>query len=318
VGQDSAVKRFRTLVAAGVAAALLAACAGDAAATSATSPPLSTTEPSSATTSSPPADTTTVPPSTTTAPPPSDTTTAPSSGYPDPAGDGVALWLPDVIAEYPHDPEAFTQGLQLHEGDMYETTGLYGESGVRRVDTVTGEVVAESPLAADEFGEGLASVDSHLLQLTWQAGKAYVWDPGTLEGESVFTYDGEGWGLCDLGDVLAMSDGTATLEFRDRVSFAPVGEVTVTLEGAPVTELNELECVDGWVFANVWKTTDVVVIEPSTGLVTAVVDGSELDLWSADNSAAVMNGIAYDPTSATFFVTGKLWPTMYEVRFVDG
>lgn len=245
-----------------------------------------------------------------------ETTMAPGpSAHPAPTPGVVDRWIPDIRVAYPHDPAAFTQGLVVYDGELYEGTGLYEKSDIRRVDLDTGAPLASVALAPEMFGEGLALVDDRLIQLTWREGVAIVW---TLQLEEVgrFPYEGEGWGLCDDGTRLVMSDGSATLQFRDRLDFEQIGSVEVTLEGVPVELLNELECVDGLVFANVWQSTDIFVIDSADGSVTAVIDASDLDEWSGDNSAADINGIAYDPERGVFYVTGKLWPVLYEVVFV--
>ena len=242
------------------------------------------------------------------------TTTIPDPGYPEPVAGSIDRWVPVVRASYPHDSAAFTQGLVVIDDTLYESTGLYGRSTVREVDLTTGDVVAAQPLPAEWFGEGLALVNDRLIQLTWQENTAVVWDL-TLDQVERFTFDGEGWGLCDDGSRLVMSDGSPVLQFRDRGTFERLGEIEVTLDGAPVDELNELECVGGLVFANVWRTTNIVVIDPARGEVTAVIDASSLDDWSADEPSAVLNGIAYDDNRGIFYLTGKLWPTLFEVAF---
>jgi glutaminyl-peptide cyclotransferase len=229
----------------------------------------------------------------------------------------VDRWVPKVVDTSPHDPAAFTEGLVVRGDTVYESTGRYEQSTVRIVDRESGDVRLLTSLDPALFGEGLEMVSDRLIQLTWREGTSIVWDATTLEEVGRFTYEGDGWGLCFDGDRLVMSDGSADLTFRDRVTFAPTGKVTVTRQGEPVTMLNELECVDGLVFANVWQTTDIVVIEPESGEVTAVIDAALLDTIDDTSGAAVLNGIAYDSAGDVFLVTGKLWPTMFEVRFVE-
>jgi glutaminyl-peptide cyclotransferase len=238
--------------------------------------------------------------------------------YPEVTPGRVATWVPEVVARIPHDPEAFTQGL-LVDGDLvWESTGLYGESSLRRTDRATGEVLDSASLDPDLFGEGLALVDDRLVQLTWQEEVALVWDPATLEQTGTFAYEGEGWGLCALdGERLVMSNGTSTLTVRGPTTFEPLDEIEVTRDGVPVGNLNELECVDGLVFANVWLTDEIVVIGPD-GAVVAAIDASALDDELADvPDRDVLNGIAFDLASDTFLLTGKRWPTTFEVRFVE-
>jgi glutaminyl-peptide cyclotransferase len=219
-----------------------------------------------------------------------------------------------VLDEYPHDPGAFTEGLLLAEPDvLYESTGHEGESTVRRVQLTTGQVLASVDLDAGYFGEGLALVAGRLVQLTWKAGTAFVYEEVDLSEVGAFTYEGEAWGLCLLGDQLVQSDGTDLLRFRNPVDFEVTATVEVTEEGRSLGFLNELECVDGAVWANVWQTNRIVQIDPASGRVVASVDASSLDRPAA---ADVLNGIAYDPADGTFLLTGKYWPTLYRVSFV--
>ena len=220
----------------------------------------------------------------------------------------------EVLEEHPHDPAAFTQGLVWAAPDrLYESTGREGQSTLRLVDLLTGEVLRSVALDDEHFGEGLELVGDRLVQLTFTSGLALVWEEADFAEVGAFTYEGEGWGLCLLGDRLVHSDGTAILRFRDPVSFEPLDSVEVTLDSEPLGFLNELECVDGDVWANVWQTNRIVRIDPATGLVTAVVDASTL---ARPAEADVLNGIAHDPETGTFLLTGKLWPTLYRVRFV--
>lgn len=230
-----------------------------------------------------------------------------------------------VVARHPHDPGAFTQGLLWHDGHLYESTGLRGRSSLRRVDPTTGDVLAIRYLPDDLFAEGLARVGDRLIQLTWQAGRALVWPlEGFERGEPPldrFSYDGEGWGLCFDGERLVMSDGSDRLTFRDPEDFSVSGSVQVTLDGEPLEALNELECVDGSVWANVWYEDVLVRIDPASGRVAATLDLSDLltDEERADLAdGAVLNGIAWNDATGTMWVTGKLWPLMFELRIADG
>ena len=222
----------------------------------------------------------------------------------------------EVIARRDRDASVFTQGFELDGDVLFETGGIYGESTVRIVDAATGAATGSIDLPDELFAEGLTLVDDELIVLTWQEGIALVLDPQTLAELERRTYDGEGWGLCDDGVRLVMSNGTDRLTFRDRVTFAPLGEVAVTADGAPMSQLNELECVDGEVYANVWQTDTIVRIDPGTGVVTARIDASGLLDGAERVRADVLNGIAYDDEADTFLVTGKRWPAMFEVRFV--
>lgn len=242
-------------------------------------------------------------------------TTAVPAPTPMPAGGPEALVV-EVVGERPHDAGSFVQGLVLDGDRVYESAGLYGESDVRVVDAHTGAVLDERAVDAAFFAEGLALVDGQLVQLTWKEGVAFVYDAQTLEPTGEHRYEGEGWGLCYDGTRLVMSDGSPRLTFRSPDTFAATGATTVTLDGVPVEELNELECVGGDVWANVWQTDEILRIDPRTGQVTGVVDAAGLLDQQEAAEADVLNGIAYDPTSDTFLVTGKLWPTLFEVRFV--
>ncbi len=223
-----------------------------------------------------------------------------------------------VVETYPHDPAAFTQGLLMSDGRLFESTGLYGQSTLREVDLTTGEVLRQRRLTDDLFGEGLALVEDRLIQLTWRAGAAFVYDRDTFELVGSFSYEGEGWGLCFDGEQLWMTDGSATLTARDPDTFGILNQVIVRHEDEPVTRLNELECRDGNVYANVWFADEVVRIDPRSGEVTGIIDASQLlpaQQREALGPDAVLNGIAFNEATGNFLLTGKLWPTMFEVRF---
>ncbi|GAA0925693.1 glutaminyl-peptide cyclotransferase [Pseudonocardia zijingensis] len=222
---------------------------------------------------------------------------------------------PAVLAELPHDTDAFTQGLELAaDGALYEGTGLAGRSQLRELDPVTGEVRRSVPLPGRLFGEGITVVDDRIWQLTWKDGVALEWDRAGLELLHQVPIDGEGWGLCRDGDRLVRSDGTDRLRFHDPVTFAETGSVAVTLDGEPVTEINELECVDGQVWANIWQTDRIVRIDPADGRVTAVVDATGLLDEQRRTDADVLNGIAA-LGGDEYLLTGKLWPSSFRVRF---
>ena len=231
----------------------------------------------------------------------------------------VPRLLPEVLAELPHDPAAFTQGFEIDGGVLYEGTGLEGRSQLRELDPDTGAVRRSVPLPGQLFGEGITVVGDRIWQLTWRDGVALEWDRATLTLRREVPLDGEGWGLCDDGGGrLVRSDGTDRLRFHDPVTFAEQGSVVVTLDGAPVTQLNELECVGGQVWANIWQTDRIVRIDPATGQVTAVVDAAGLLDPARRAAADVLNGIAAVPGGdGEFLVTGKLWPVTFRVRF-DG
>ena len=229
----------------------------------------------------------------------------------------IPVLRPEVLAEVPHDPSAYTQGLELHEGTLYEGTGLEGRSQLRVLDPATGEVQRAESLPGQLFGEGIAVAGDRIWQLTWQDGVVLEWDRATLTLRQQLQLDGEGWGLCNDGTRLVRSDGTDRLRFHDPVTFAETGSVTVTIDGEPVTQLNELECVDGQVWANVWPSDVLVRIDPASGQVTAAVDAAGLlDPEQRANADAVLNGIAALDNDE-YLLSGKLWPVSFRVRFVE-
>lgn len=221
-----------------------------------------------------------------------------------------------VVRALPHDRDAFTQGLLFFDGRLYESTGLVGRSTLRRVDPDSGAVEARVADEATVFGEGLARVGGRLYQITWKDGRAIVWTLSTLAKEREFRYEGEGWGLCWDGQRLVMSDGSDRLAFRDPETFAKIGEVAVRRAGEPLRNLNELECVDGLVYANVWQDDHIARIDPRTGEVTGWIDASGLLTREEAAGADVLNGIAWLPTTRRFLITGKLWPRAFEVELV--
>jgi len=222
-----------------------------------------------------------------------------------------------VLNSYPHDPEAFTQGLVYREGVLFESTGLNGQSSLRRVQPETGQVLKRVDVSREHFAEGLTDWGGALIQLTWQSNLGFVYDIDTFEQRSTFSYPGEGWGLTQDGSRLILSDGTNTLRFLDPQTFAETGRLAVTERGYAVNNLNELEMVNGELFANIWQTDDVVVINPATGHVTARIDfGSLRAQLDTTRPIDVLNGLAWDTSGARLFVTGKLWPRMFAVRIV--
>ena len=238
-------------------------------------------------------------------------------------GDGVARWTVEIIEWIPHDPGAFTQGLEIADGVMYESTGLWGQSSLRAVNPSTGEVTARVDLPEAFFGEGLTVVGDEVVQLTWQSGTALVYDRATLGLIREHSYEGEGWGLCDMGGELIMTDGSDRLARRDPQTFEPLGTVIVTASGygGRLDYLNELECVEGLVIANVWQTDRLLVIDPDDGRVKAAIDAGPLvddvSRVSAGRQIDVLNGVAVDEKTATLWMTGKLWPRLYRVRLVE-
>ncbi|MDJ0393802.1 glutaminyl-peptide cyclotransferase [Rhodococcus sp. G-MC3] len=225
-----------------------------------------------------------------------------------------------VVRTLAHDTSSFTQGLEISGDTLIESTGRNGSSHVRISDLDTGSELRQVDLSENYFGEGMTVAGDTMWQITWRDGVAFARDPETLAERRQVTYDGEGWGICADPDTgLVMSDGSSTLTFRDPVTFEETSTTDVTLDGTPLENLNELECAeDGSVYANLWQSFDIACIDPKTGVVTAVIDARPLwdSMTSGERSGAdVLNGIAQIPGTDHFLVTGKLWPTMYEVRF---
>ena len=228
---------------------------------------------------------------------------------------GAPTWRHEVVRSFPHDPDAFTQGLLVRDGYFYESTGRKGLSSLRKVEIETGKVVQRLGVGNQYFAEGLAAWGSQLLQLTWETNIGFVYDRATFKPLRTFTYKGEGWGLADDGTRLVMSDGTPELRFLNPQTFAETHRVRVLDGGVAVDDLNELEVVKGEIFANVWLTDRIAVIAPATGRVIAWLNLKGLMPGQA-NSDAVLNGIAYDAARDRLFVTGKLWPRMFEIRII--
>lgn len=221
----------------------------------------------------------------------------------------------DIIRTYPHDPEAFTQGLVYRDGFLYESTGLEQASTLRKVEIETGRVVQQAAVAREHFAEGLADIGDRLVQLTWQSHVGLVYDLKSFALLRTFPYDGEGWGLVHDGTRLIMSDGTSALRFLAPDTFKETGRLTVTEDGRPLSDLNELEMVKGQLFANIWMTDQLAIINPATGVVSGRVNLRGL-LAPADlqRRVDVLNGIAYDAAGDRLFVTGKWWPKLFEIR----
>ena len=219
-----------------------------------------------------------------------------------------------VVRAYPHDPGAFTQGLIYLDGYLYESTGLNGRSSLRMTDLTTGKVLQKQPVASQYFAEGMTNFAGKLYQLTWQNGKAFVYDRFSFKLLREHTYTGEGWGLTNDGKQLILSDGTAQLRFIDPQTFAVTGKITVADQGRPVDRLNELEYVRGEILANVWQTELIARISPTTGKVLGWIDLTGLLTQAEMQGADVLNGIAYDAKQDRLFVTGKLWPKIFEIK----
>ena len=227
----------------------------------------------------------------------------------------------EIIATHPHDAESFTQGLAWHQGRLVESSGQYGRSALVLREVSSSAPLSRRPLADTQFGEGVASDGRRFVQLTWQSGLALVYDLA-LQPVARFAYDGEGWGLAYDGRHWLMSDGSSRIVSRDRRTFAPQGGFEVTDRGRPVPRLNELEFARGRLYANVWRTDRIAVIDPDGGAVEAWLDLAALRKgfvkpanWK--ESEHVLNGIAFDPKRGHFFVTGKCWPVLYELRILS-
>lgn len=221
-----------------------------------------------------------------------------------------------VINEFPHPENNFTQGLFIHDGVLYETTGHIGQSRLIRHDVLGSAEPKEVPLPGRVFGEGSVAVGERIISLTWRAGIGHVHNLQTLEVMDRFAIDGEGWGLTYDGTRLIMSDGTARLRFLDPDSFEEQGAVTVRIDGKPLYKLNELEYIDGLVWANIWQEEAIVKIDPATGAVRAVIDMRGLMPVGMNPRDDVLNGIAWDPAAERLFVTGKNWPKLFEIELV--
>jgi glutamine cyclotransferase len=221
----------------------------------------------------------------------------------------------EVIAEYPHDNRAFTQGLFWHDGHLYEGTGQYGESRIARLDLKTGKADKVQPLTPRDFGEGITRWGDQIIGVTWQGGKGYRWRLSDLKPLGEFSYEGEGWGVTMVGDQLALSDGTNQLRFFDPATMAEQRRTTVRISGQPLAMINELETIDGKIWANVWMTNVIVRIRPDDGAVDQVVDFTGLkERAGAYGHDSVLNGIAWDAAGQRLFVTGKYWPKLFEVK----
>ena len=227
-----------------------------------------------------------------------------------------------IVKTYPHDPSAYTQGLIYVDGFLYESTGLHGRSTLRKVDLETGRPLQQYAVLAQYFAEGLTAWGSDLIQLTYRTQTGFVYDRATLKLKTSFPYTGEGWGLTHDGKRLIVSDGTAVLRFWDPITFRETGRLPVRDRGQPVKDLNELEYVQGEIFANVWHTDRIARISPATGNVVGWIDLKNLlkpgEIAAAPplDGEAVLNGIAYDAARDRLFVTGKLWPRLFEIKLV--
>jgi glutaminyl-peptide cyclotransferase len=223
----------------------------------------------------------------------------------------------EVVRSFPHDSQAFTQGLVFENGALYESTGLNGRSSLRKMDLPSGNVLMKVNVSQQYFAEGMTIFRGKVFQLTWKAGKGFIYDPATFEKTGEFAYTGEGWGLTNDDHSLIMSDGSSTLRFINPDNFTVEQTIKVTANGQPVERLNELEYVDGEIFANIWETDKIVRIDPHSGKVVGSIDLTGL-LPESDRTPEtdVLNGIAYDAATGRLFLTGKLWPKVFEVKLL--
>lgn len=233
--------------------------------------------------------------------------------------ESVPIWGYRVVNTYPHDPEAYTQGLLYRDGFLFESTGRKGRSSLRQVIIETGEVVQERAISPELFGEGLALWDDSLIQLTWQARIGFVYDLASFGLETTFRYPGEGWGLTAGPESLILSDGSDTLRFLDPTNFAELRRLRVRDGASGVDQLNELEYVNGQIYANVWHRDRIARISPESGEVVGWIDLTGLlpPLFQLTDREAVLNGIAYDADGDRLFVTGKLWPRLFEIQPIE-
>lgn len=224
----------------------------------------------------------------------------------------------EVVNTYPHEITAFTQGLIFRDGHLWEGTGKNGLSRLARIDLETGELLQNAPLASRYFGEGIEMIGDRIYQLTWRAHMVFVYDRESLEQLETHYNAREGWGLAWDGEHLILSDGSASLQFVDPEGFVPVREIEVTVRGQPLSQLNELEFIDGEIWANVWQTDFIVRIDPETGVVNAIVDLTGLSARTElGSSEAVLNGIAWDSENRRLFVTGKHWANLFEIELAE-
>jgi glutaminyl-peptide cyclotransferase len=237
--------------------------------------------------------------------------TKPAHLTPTPSANQPTTYTYTVVNTYPHDTSAFTEGLVFDNGILYESTGLYGASSIRRVNVSTGAILQKVNLADQYFGEGIAVVNDLVIELTWQNGIGFIYDKNNLTLKGNFSVTGEGWGLTYDGSSLIMSNGSSTLTFLDPVTFQPTRTVSVKDGATPLINLNELEYIDGDIYANIWMQQKIVIIDPQNGQVKGYINLS--NIYQPHGSDDVLNGIAYDQTTGRLFVTGKNWPNLFQI-----
>ena len=221
-----------------------------------------------------------------------------------------------IVHVYPHDENAFTEGLVFDNGSLFESTGLYGKSTLRRVELETGKVLQTYALPIQYFGEGLTIFDDEIIQLTWREHQGFVYDMPSFSKIEDFNYSTEGWGLTFDGSRLIMSDGTANLYFLDPQTYEKTGQIQVH-ENNPITRLNELEYINGKIYANVWHQEKIAIINPQSGQVEAWINLSGIQNPPNPGPENVLNGIAYDAKGNRLFITGKMWPHLYEIKLIS-
>lgn len=234
--------------------------------------------------------------------------------------DGVERLVPIIISTLPHDRQAFTQGLAIHDGYLYESTGLYGQSSLRKIDLKTGKVLSRIDVAPSFFAEGIAIIDRFIIQVTWKEKIAFVYNRENLRLEHKLSYQGEGWGLCSDGKHLLMSNGTSIITTYDPTSFQKLSTCRAKLGVREIELLNDLECVEDSIYINVWKQDIILRLNKYTGQITGIIDASQLLNLKEKKEVGtegVLNGITYNPVSQTFWITGKYWPRLFEVRFIS-
>lgn len=257
-------------------------------------------------------------PTTEPTPVPATPTPAPTATpEPSPTPSGPIAYTYEVIATYPHDADAWTQGLVIDDGVLFEGTGRWGEANVREVALETGTILRSVPLDSQYYGEGITVLGDRIFQLTWQEGTGFVYDRNTFEQLQTFTYPTEGWGITNDGQRLIVSDGTSTLYFWDPETLTEIGRLQVSDPNGPVNRLNELEYIDGEIWANIWLEDRIARISPETGEVLGWIDMTGLlDTSNLEQPADVLNGIAFDQATGRLFVTGKLWPSLFEIKVI--
>jgi glutamine cyclotransferase len=232
-----------------------------------------------------------------------------------PSSVDVPVYSYEIVASYPHDPKAYTQGLAFYDGMLYESTGQYGQSSLRRVELKKGKVKKKIEVSGQYFAEGMTILHGKIYQLTWQQNKGFIYDLKDFKLENEFAYDGEGWGLATDGQALILSDGTNQIRFIDPSNFRLLRTINVVNDTQPLGHLNELEYIHGEIYANVWKTDNIVRLDPNTGRILAWIDLAGLrPAETSNNSENVLNGIAYDADNDRLYVTGKRWPVVFEIR----